>query len=159
MGWIGVFKGRVADVGWTSGKMLCEFMRFNITGCFNSAFAFILYELLYRVNIWDAHTAVAAWVVSSIIGNVEAHYMHYRFTFKSVFNYSTSLNRAFWCYTALLAVTTTSEYFMIERWLINHHIAWLINTCVFGFLNFVLIRWLAFPPELDEAYLERLSDD
>jgi hypothetical protein len=47
---------------------------------------------------------------------------------------------------------------MIEMWLINHYVAWLINTCLFGFLNFVLIRWLAFPPELDDAYLERLSD-
>ena len=43
--------------------------------------------------------------------------------------------------------------------LINHYVAWLINTCLFGFFNFVLIRWLAFPPELDDAYLERLSDD
>jgi hypothetical protein len=102
---------------------------------------------------------VSAWVVSSIIGNVEAHYMHYRFTFKSTFTYSTSLNRAFWCYAAQLAVTTYLEYIMIEKWLINHYVAWLINTCLFGFFNFVLIRWLAFPPELDDAYLERLSDD
>ena len=81
MGWINRFKGRVADVGWTSSTVLREFMRFNVTGCFNSAFAFAVYLILYRMNLWEAHTAVSAWVVSNIIGNVEAHYMHYRFTF------------------------------------------------------------------------------
>ena len=97
--------------------------------------------------------------MSSIIGNVEAHYMHYRFTFKSTFAYYASLNRAFWCYTSQLVITTSLEFFMVEVWLINHNLAWLINTCLFGFLNFVLIRWIAFPPELDDAYLERFSDD
>jgi hypothetical protein len=24
-----------------------------------------------------------------------------------------------------------------------------VNTCLFGFLNFLLIRWIAFPPEHD----------
>ncbi len=158
MGHIMDLKTRVADVGWTSGTVYREFMRFNITGCFNSAFSFALYQTLYWVNLWDAHTAVSAWVVSNIIGNVEAHYMHYRFTFNSTFAYSASLNRAFWCYTAQLSVTTTLEYIMIEIWLINHYTAWLINTCVFGFLNFVLIRWLAFPPDLDDAYLRRLAN-
>ena len=77
--------------------------------------------------------------------------MHYKFTFKSTFKYSTSLNRAFWCYTGLLVITTSMEFLLIELWHINHYLAWLFNTCVFGFLNFVLIRWLAFPPELDRS--------
>jgi hypothetical protein len=49
------------------------------------------------------------------------------------------------------------EYIMIELWAINHYLAWLFNTCVFGFLNFVLIRWLAFPPELDEKFLNSVT--
>tara|TARA_B100000959_G_scaffold244032_1_gene267706 strand:+ start:2040 stop:2519 length:480 start_codon:yes stop_codon:yes gene_type:complete len=158
MGFYSDLKIRVGEVGWTSGTVLREFMRFNVTGCFNTAFSFTLYQILYWANIWDAHTAVSAWVVSNIIGNVEAHYMHYKFTFDSSFAYKASLNRAFWCYTGQLVVTTALEFLMIEIWLINHNIAWLINTCVFGFLNFVLIRWLAFPPDLDHSYLGRLAD-
>ena len=47
MGWINDFKDRVTDVGWTSGTVFREFMRFNVTGCFNSAFAFAIYQILY----------------------------------------------------------------------------------------------------------------
>ena len=156
---IGDFKRRVADVGWTFRIIINEFLKFNIVGTFNFFFALVLYEVLYWVDLWPAHTAVAAWAVSTAIGNVEAHYMHYRFTFKSTFSYFRSLNRAFWTYTGQLVVTTSCHYLMVEVLLLHHRIAYLVNTCVFGFLNFVLIRWLAFPPELDESYLDRLVDD
>ncbi len=157
MGLMSDFRIRVDDVGWSARVIFNEFMKFNIVGCFNSAFAFLLYLMLYQINLWDAHTAVAAWVVSSIIGNIEAHFMHYRFTFKSTFRYAQSLNRAFWCYTSLLVVTTTMEYIMIELWAINHYLAWLFNTCGTGILNIVLIRWFAFPPELDEKFLSSVT--
>ena len=67
---------RIEDVGWTFRVMLNEFLKFNIVGIFNSAFALVLYEALYWVDLWPAHTAVAAWAVSSAIGNVEDHFMH-----------------------------------------------------------------------------------
>lgn len=144
---------RIEDVGWTNRVMLHEFLNFNIVGTFNFFFALVLYEVLYWVDLWSAHTAVAAWAVSSAIGNVEAHFMHYRFTFKSTFPYFRSLNRAFWTYTGQLLVTTSSHYLMVEILLVHHRIAWLANTCVFGFLNFLLIRWIAFPPEYDQKNL------
>ena len=145
---------RIEDVGWTYGVMLREFMKFNVTGTFNSAFALVLYEVLYWVDLWPAHTAVAAWAVSSAIGNVEAHYMHYRFTFDSTFNYLTSMNRAFWTYSGQLEVTTSFHYVMVEIFHLHHTLAWFVNTCVFGYLNFLLIRWIAFPPELDRGHIE-----
>jgi len=153
------FKRRINDVGWTFRVIINEFLKFNIVGTFNFFFALALYEVLYWVDLWPAHTAVAAWAVSTAIGNVEAHFMHYKFTFESTFSYFRSLNRAFWTYTGQLVVTTSSLYLMVEVLLVHHRIAYLVNTCVFGFLNFVLIRWLAFPPELDESYLDRLVDD
>ena len=142
---------RLEDVGWTRGVMLHEFLKFNVAGTFNFLFALALYEILYWIDLWSAHTAVAAWAVSCAIGNVEAHFMHYRFTFKSEFPYFRSLNRAFWTYTGQLIVTTGSHYLMVEVLLVHHRIAWLVNTCVFGFVNFLLIRWIAFPPEYDRG--------
>lgn len=141
---------RIDAVGWTNRVMLLEFLKFNIAGTFNFVFALVLYETLYWVDLWSAHTAVAAWAVSSAIGNVEAHFMHYRFTFKSKFPYFRSLKRAFWTYTGQLVVTTISIYLMVEVLLVHHRFAWLVNTCVFGFANFLLIRWIAFPPEYDQ---------
>ena len=84
---------RLDDVGWTKRVMLYEFLRFNIAGTFNFFFALVLYEVLYWVDLWPAHTAVSAWAISSAIGNIEAHFMHYRFTFKSTFSYFISFNR------------------------------------------------------------------
>ena len=150
---------RLDDVGWTNRVMLYEFLRFNIAGTFNFFFALLLYEFLYWFDLWPAHTAVAAWAVSSAIGNVEAHFMHYRFTFKSTFSYFVSLNRAFWTYSAQLVVTTSAHYLMVEVLLLHHRISWLVNTCVFGFINFLLIRWIAFPPELDKKYIDSLRGD
>ncbi|MBR84572.1 MAG: hypothetical protein CMA85_01310 [Euryarchaeota archaeon] len=153
------FKRRVNNVGWNFRIIINEFLKFNIVGTFNFFFALALYEALYWVDLWPAHTAVAAWAVSTAIGNVEAHFMHYKFTFKSTFSYFRSLNRAFWTYTGQLVVTTLFHYLMVEVLLVHHRIAYLVNTCVFGFLNFVLIRWIAFPPELDQSYLGRSVDD
>ena len=141
---------RAKDIGWNNKVMLYEFFKFNIAGTFNFIFALVLYEILYWVDLWPGHTAVAAWAVSCAIGNVEAHFMHYRFTFKSKFPYFKSLNRAFWTYTGQLVVTTLSHYMLVEVLFVNHRLAWLVNTCIFGFLNFLLIRWIAFPPEYDE---------
>ena len=142
---------RIEDVGWTYRVMLNEFLKFNIVGIFNSSFALILYEVLYWVDLWPSHTAVAAWAVSSAIGNVEAHFMHYRFTFNSTFSYFRSLNRAFWTYSGQLVVTTLFHYLMVEVFLLHHTLAWFVNTCIFGYINFLLIRWIAFPPEYDET--------
>ena len=126
---------RLEDVGWTRGVMLHEFLKFNVAGTFNFLFALVLYEILYWIDLWSVHTAVAAWAVSCAIGNVEAHFMHYRFTFKSEFPYFRSLNRAFWTYTGQLIVTTASHYLMVEVLLVHHRIAWLVNTCAVSYTH------------------------
>ena len=56
---------RIEDVGWTNRVMLYEFLNFNIVGTFNFFFALVLYEVLYWVDLWAAHTAVAAWAAVS----------------------------------------------------------------------------------------------
>ena len=105
---------RIDDVGWTFKVMVNEFLKFNLVGIVNSTFALVLYEVLYRVDLWPPHTAVAAWAVSCAIGNIEAHFMHYKFTFNSTFSYFRSLNRAFWTYTGQLLITTSFHYLMVE---------------------------------------------
>ena len=150
---------RMVAIEWTPKTMIIEFMRFNVTGIFNSAFAFLLYEIFYWLNLWDSHRAVAAWVLSAMIGQVESHFMHYRFTFKSGAVYLTSLKWAVICYSTLLVISTISEYILVEQMFIHHRFAWAINTCMFGFINFALIRWLSFPPEQDLVHLRRLEEE
>ena len=71
------------------------------------------------------------------------------------FSYTRSLNRAFWTYSGQLVVTTACHYVMVEILYLHHTVAWFVNTCIFGYLNFLLIRWIAFPPELDQGYISK----
>ena len=69
MGLMSDFRTRVDDVGWSARVIFNEFMKFNIVGCFNSAFAFLLYLMLYQINLWDAHGGCG-------LGGLEHHRQH-----------------------------------------------------------------------------------
>lgn len=126
-----------------------EFVKFSLIGVINTAFAWVLYEVLYSLDVWNGHAAVGAWFVSCALGMVESHYVHYKLTFNSSFPYPKSLYRAIVVYASQLLITTWITYMMVEGYGVHHRLVWLFNTCVFGFLNFVLIRWIAFPPAYD----------
>ncbi len=150
---------RMVNIDWTPRKMLKEYLRFNITGLFNSLFAFIIYEIFYWINLTDAYRAQAAWAVCVIIGQVEAHYTHYRFTFGSAAHYTTSLKWAVTIYSTILVLSTITMHIFVEELDIFHRYAWLINTVLFGYVNFAFLRWLAFPPEFDRDHLESIEEE
>ena len=149
---------RMQDNDWNRSVMLSEFLRFNAFGFFNSVFAWVLYELLYRLELWSGHAAVAAWGISCAIGIIESQYVHYSFTFDSTFPYGRSLYRAIVVYAGQLLVTTSVTFVLVEKYLIHHRLVWLLNTCLFGVLNFLLISWIAFPPEHDVARAASLKN-
>ena len=153
------YNERMLAVEWTSKKMLHDYFRFNVVGVFNQLFTLTLYASFYWANLWPEHRAVAAWVLAVFIGQIEAHYMHYRFTFKSASDYWTSFKRTMTIYTTILIFSTTSEHILIERMLIYHWYAFGINTVLFGYVNFAFLRWLAFPPEQDRFLLNNMEEE
>ena len=150
---------RMLAVKWTPKKMINEYVRFNIVGIFNSIFAFIIYELFYWINLSDNYRPQAAWAACILIGQIECHYAHYRFTFGSAANYMQSLKWAATIYSTILVLSTISFHILIEELLIYHRYAWAINTILFGFVNFAFLRWLAFPPEQDKSLLGDLEEE
>jgi len=153
------YNERMLAIEWTSKKMLHDYFRFNVVGVFNQLFTLTLYASFYWANLWPEHRAVAAWVLSVFIGQIEAHYMHYRFTFNSASNYWTSFKRTMTIYTTILIFSTISETILVERMLMYHWHAWGINTVLFGYVNFASLRWLAFPPEQDKSLLGLLEEE
>jgi len=153
------YNERMLAIEWTSKKMLHDYFRFNVVGVFNQLFTLTLYASFYWANLWPEHRAVAAWVLSVFIGQIEAHYMHYRFTFNSASNYWTSFKRTMVIYTTILIFSTISETILVERMLMYHWHAWGINTVLFGYVNFASLRWLAFPPEQDKSLLGLLEEE
>lgn len=150
---------RMVAVKWTPKKMINEYVKFNIVGIFNSIFAFIIYELFYWINLSDNYRPQAAWAACILIGQIECHYTHYRFTFGSAANYLQSLKWAATIYSTILVLSTISFHILIEELLIYHRYAWAINTVLFGFVNFAFLRWLAFPPEQDKSLLGVLEEE
>jgi putative flippase GtrA len=156
---MGNLNDRMVAVKWTPKKMINEYVKFNIVGIFNSIFAFIIYELFYWINLSDNYRPQAAWAACILIGQIECHYAHYRFTFGSAANYLQSLKWAASIYSTILVLSTISFHILIEELLIYHRYAWAINTVLFGFVNFAFLRWLAFPPELDKSLLSALEEE
>jgi putative flippase GtrA len=153
------YNERMLAVEWTSKKMLHDYFRFNVVGVFNQLFTLALYASFYWADLWPEHRAVTAWVLSVFIGQIEAHYMHYRFTFKSASDYWTSFKRTMTIYTTILIFSTISETILVERMLMYHWYAFGINTILFGYVNFAFLRWLAFPPEQDKSLLGDLEEE
>lgn len=156
---MGNLNDRMVAVKWTPKKMINEYVRFNFIGIFNSIFAFIIYELFYWINLSDNYRPQAAWAACILIGQIECHYAHYRFTFGSAANYLQSLKWAASIYSTILVLSTISFHILVEELQIYHRYAWAINTVLFGFVNFAFLRWLAFPPELDKSLLSALEEE
>tara|TARA_B100001179_G_C18535576_1_gene379172 strand:- start:57 stop:638 length:582 start_codon:yes stop_codon:yes gene_type:complete len=150
---------RMVAIEWTPRTMIDEYIRFNITGTFNSIFAYLIYELFYWINLTDAYRSQAAWAACILIGQIECHYAHYRFTFGSAASYLTSLRWAVTIYTTILVLSTITFHLMVTEMEIYHRYAWVINIVLFGFVNFAFLRWLAFPPESDKSHVDSVEEE
>ena len=109
---------------------------------------FALYQLFYWFNPVESFTGEVAWVLSFILGTLEAHSVHRRFTFKSTASYGESLYWVIFVYSIILVLSTLTISTLIRTFEIQYQLAWVINNCLFGLVYFAGLRLLAFPPEV-----------
>ena len=128
--------------------MFREYIRYLGIAIINGIFFWLFYELFYWIDL-TAYPATVAWAIAYIIGSFEAHFLHRKITFKSKANYSESLFWAFVVYGVIGVVSTISEHILVYVFDLNHRVAWAVNMSMFGFMMFLGLRLLAFPPELD----------
>ena len=121
-----------------------EMLRWVVVGLFNVAIFWSIYGTLYTLELFNSHNEVYSWATAFIIGSIVAHYTHRKITFRSDAKYLPSFWRAMVVYATSFTLSTTSEYFMVEELLINHLIALVINTAVFGAMGFFGMRFFAF---------------
>ena len=124
-----------------------DFIRYVIIACLNSVFMFALYQLIYWFDPANTYTAEVAWFFSFIIGTIEAHYVHRRFTFKSNAPYGESLYWVIFVYSIILVLSTLTISGLINSFDIQYQLAWVINNCIFGLVYFAGLRFVAFPLE------------
>ena len=125
-----------------------DFGRYFVIACLNSVFMFALYQLFYWFNPVESFTGEVAWFFSFILGTIEAHYVHRRFTFKSTASYGESLYWVIFVYSIILVLSTLTISTLIRTFEIQYQLAWVINNCLFGLVYFAGLRLLAFPPEV-----------
>ena len=126
-----------------------EYGRYLVLASFNTIFFWILYELIYWLDPLSFYPATIAWSLAYSVSTVEAHYVHRRFTFKSNAAYKESLFWAICVYGIIGIISTITEHILVYVFDVHHRIAWAINMSAFGFMMFLGLRLLAFPPELD----------
>jgi putative flippase GtrA len=132
-------------------RMMREYFRYLFVAIFNAIFFWTLYEVMYWVSgPYTVFPATVAWASAYTIGSFEAHFMHRSLTFKSTVDYKESLYWAFVVYGVIGIVSTISEHILVYVFDVHHRIAWALNMCAFGFMMFLGLRLLAFPPEMDE---------
>ena len=137
-----------------------QFLRFNAAGFVNGPFFLVAYEVFYFLNLtppFRAHfetwlgvgsemhwRAPTAWALAYIIGSIEAHFVHYKFTFASQRSYLPSLWRTLTVYCTVLILSTYADYRLVSDFELHHRLAWFINASFFGIFNFMALRFFAF---------------
>ncbi len=124
-----------------------DFVRYFFIACLNSIFMFSIYQLIYWLDLMSTYTAEIAWFFSFIIGTIEAHYVHRRFTFKSTAPYGESLYWVIFVYSIILVLSTLMISSLINTFDIQYQMAWVINNVIFGLFFFAGLRFVAFPLE------------
>lgn len=132
-------------------RMMREYVRYLGIAVFNAIFFWTFYEMIYWLDPLNIYPATVAWAIAYIIGSFEAHYLHRRFTFKSKADYKESLYWAFVVYGSIGVLSTISEHLLVYVFDVHHRLAWALNMCAFGFMMFLGLRLLAFPPEMDSS--------
>ncbi|MDG1525807.1 MAG: hypothetical protein P8Q90_07055 [Candidatus Thalassarchaeaceae archaeon] len=124
-----------------------DIVRYFFIACLNSIFMFSIYQLIYWLDLMSTYTAEIAWFFSFIIGTIEAHYVHRRFTFKSTAPYGESLYWVIFVYSIILVLSTLMISSLINTFDIQYQMAWVINNVIFGLFFFAGLRFVAFPLE------------
>jgi len=139
-----------------------EYSKFIFIGGINGFVFFSLYSFLFVVNPFDVDSVstqhTIAYGLSWFLGSIEAHMLHRRVTFgTSETKYGESLLWSQLVYITVGTASTAAGYFMVEIFDMNNWLAWLIQSAVFGPLNFVGLRLIAFAPAIEDE--ESQSDE
>ena len=155
-------RDQLLDEEYNRRRFAGEYSKFLFIGGINGFVFFSLYSFLFVVNPFGVDSVstqhTIAYGLSWFLGSIEAHMLHRRVTFSSSqTKYGESLLWSQLVYLTVGTASTVSGYFMVEMFSLNNWLAWLIQSCVFGPLNFVGLRLVAFAPEIVDA--ESQSDE
>jgi putative flippase GtrA len=101
------------------------------------------YQLIYWINPLQPR-APTSWLAAFIIGVPRQYSLHRSFTFKSDVPYAPRLARAYVLYSCIAIVTTSLNWWLVERLAVPHHLAWLACISTTGAINLFALKPLVF---------------
>jgi len=127
------------------------FARYMVVGLFNLTVFYLLYESLF-VAFKDKNFGESiAWAGAWILGSVFAHWTHRAWTFNTDLGAARTMAAAFAVYTVGLIGSTACFALAVETLEINHRVAWLANCALWGFLDYLGLREIAFRHETKQV--------
>ncbi len=123
------------------------FGRYMAVGLINITVFYLLYESLFIILNGKEFGASFAWASAWILGSVFAHWTHRMWTFNTTLGVRWTMATAFAVYTVGLIGSTACFTLAVEMMEVNHRIAWLVNCALWGFLDYLGLRELAFRHE------------
>ena len=123
------------------------FSRYIVIGLMNLSVFYLFYEVLFLIFENKNFGASLAWASAWILGSVFAHWTHRKWTFNTILGAKRTMATAFVVYTVGLIGSTACFTLAVEVLEFNHRISWAANCTLWGVLDYLGLREIAFRHE------------
>jgi putative flippase GtrA len=127
---------------------LPEKMRLLLVALAGAMIGLATYQLIYWINPFQPR-APTSWLAAFVIGVPRQYSLHRSFTFRSGVPYAPRLARAYVLYSCIAIVTTSLNWWLVERLAVPHHVAWLACISTTGVINLFALKPLVFGQRAD----------
>lgn len=121
-----------------------SFRRYLLTGVINVIVFYGFWELLYWILPKGNYWPTISWSIAWILGSFFAHWTHRIYTFDSQRDTSWTIPASMGLYTIGLVGSSACYYIGTVSWNMDVRIVFILNSSLWGFLNYLGQREFAF---------------
>ena len=123
--------------------LLPEKVRLALVALLGALVGLVAYQLIYWVNPLEPK-APTSWLAAFMIGVPRQFALHRTLTFSSHVSFGPHLARAYGLYACIAMLTTSLNWWLVERLAVPHHFAWLACISVTGLINVFALKPVVF---------------
>ena len=120
------------------------FRRYLITAGLNTVIFYVIWEIFYWILPSGSYWPTVSWASAWILGSFVAHWTHRIWTFNSDRDPRWTVPASMSIYTVGLVGSTACYYIGTESFGFDVRLIWLLNSALWGGLNYIAQREIAF---------------
>lgn len=120
------------------------FRRYVVTAIINFLAFYSLWEFFLFILPEGSYWPTVSWAIAWILGSFQAHWTHRIWTFDSHRDIKWTIPATMTLYTIGGVCSTACYYIGTVSWGFNERVVFLINSSIWGFLNYLGQREIAF---------------